>query len=81
MKLAVINDNKQKEGNTRLISVKPFHWTCINGANGVVVPLVLTIIIKQTVMPHNISSDKKRDDGLSIVFSVSSFSIYENAKG
>jgi len=62
--LPTINKN---EGKTRSVGVRPFQRECISGANGGALPLLLTIIIKQTVIPRNISSDKKRDDRLLMV--------------
>ena len=64
MALPTINKN---EGNTRSVGVRPFQRECISGANGVALPGVLTIIIKQTTMPRKTSRDKKRDVGLLLV--------------
>jgi hypothetical protein len=51
----------KKEGNTKSVGVKPCHSACINGAKVCAPsPGVLTMIIKQMVIPLKTSKDKKR---------------------
>ena len=68
VKLSALPTANKKAGKTRSVTVKPCHAACSKGANGVApLPGVLTMIMKQTVMPLNTSSDKKRDGELLIL--------------
>ena len=60
-KLMAFPTANKKEGKTRSVGVKPNQAACSSGANGAApLPAVLTIIIKQIVIPRNTSSERKR---------------------
>jgi hypothetical protein len=66
-KLMALPTANKKEGNTRSVGVKPCHAACSRGENAAApLPGVFTMIMKHKVMPRNTSSDKNRDDDLSI---------------
>src|ERR1035437_7138636 len=60
-KLIALPTANEKEGNTRSVGVKPCHVACSKGANAAApLPGVLTIIIKQIVIPLKTSRAKNR---------------------
>jgi hypothetical protein len=65
-KLMAFPTAKRKEGNTKSVGVNPFQWACCNGAYDNGPPGVFTIIMKQMVMPLNISKAVKRCVGVNI---------------
>ena len=60
-KLIALPTANKKEGKTRSVGVNPCHAACSKGLKGTApLPGVLTIIIKQIVMPRNTSNERNR---------------------
>src|ERR1700744_62066 len=59
VKLMALPTAKRKEGNTRSVGVNPFHLAWLSGQKASP-PGLLTMIIKQIVIPRNTSRDKNR---------------------
>lgn len=67
-KLIALPTANKNVGNTRSVGVNPFHEACESGEKGAApLPWLLTIIIKQIVMPLNTSRARNRgEEGLDI---------------
>jgi len=66
-KLIAFPTANKNDGNTRSVGVNPCQLACNRGAKGVApLPGVFTMIMKQTVIPRNTSSERKRNGDLFI---------------